>query len=437
VSVQTKQFILIILDGAGDVERIDGRSPLEVARTTGLDFLAREGISGLMQTLYEDLPKESIVAQLGMLGWDPHRYYPHGRSSFELLAARGQQLDEGDIAFRANLVRMQGNRLESYNAGLIPSEQAIPLVDRINEAMAGEFPDFGLYHNSDFRNSLVVRAAGIDPRQLRCPEPHEHEGCEFDLSRLIQIRDPLAAPLAERCNLYLSRVKDLFPADSEANMLWPWSPSIAARLPSFVENTGFSGRVAVVGFMDFLQGISLAGGMEFFKLGNGRPDTDYVGKGMKILELLLAGYELVVCHVNGPDEAAHMGQLDLKIKSIEEIDEHIVQPVLGYFLSYPERLGAVMALPDHYTNSSPEWRRSTRSHAHSLHPVPIALWNGRDRDHARFYGEDEAAAHGTYTEPVSHMALLSLLGLSIPRSADEPLSTKLASPLGGEGPFLT
>lgn len=425
-----RQFVLIVLDGAGDVERVYGRSPLGIARTPGLDFLAREGVSGLMQTLYEDLPKESIVAQLGMLGWEPHRYYPHGRSSFELLAARGKHLEEGDIAFRANLVRMQGDRLESYNAGLIQTELAVPLVDRINEAMTGEFPDFALYHNSDFRNSLVVRGAGIDPRQLICPEPHEHEGCEFDLSRLIQYRDPMAAPLAERCNLYLSRVRHLFPADSAANMLWPWSPSIAARLPPFAENTGFPGRAAVIGFMDFLEGIALAGGMEFFKLGNGRVDTDYEGKGLKTLELLLSGYEFVFCHVNAPDEAAHMGQLDLKIQSIEEIDRNIVQPVLGYFLSHPERLGGVMALPDHYTNSSPEWRRNTRSQAHSLHPVPIALWNGRDRDAARYYGEDEAAAHGTYTEPVNHLALLSLLGLSTSRISDNPLQR-------GDIPFLT
>jgi 2,3-bisphosphoglycerate-independent phosphoglycerate mutase len=410
MNFETKQFVLIILDGAGDVERIQGRSPLEIARTSGLDFLAREGVSGLMQTLYEDLPKESIVAQLGMLGWDPHQYYPHGRSSFELLATRGQFLNDGDLAFRANLVQMEDVRLMSYNAGLIPTERAVPLVERLNELTAEEFSDFHLYHNSDFRSSLVVRGAGVDPRHLICPEPHENEGVAFDLSRLVQARHSDAEPLAGRCNQYLSRIREVFPEDGKANMLWPWSPSIAARLPSFAEHNGFTGRVAVVGFMDFLQGICRAGGLEFHKLGNGRVDTDYEGKGKKTLELLAAGCELLVCHVNAPDEASHMGQVDLKIQSIEAIDEQIVSPVVDYFQSYPERLGAVMALPDHYTNNSPEWRRSTRSQAHSAHPVPIALWNGRDRDSTRFYGEDEAA-WGRYAEPVSHLNLLSLMGL--------------------------
>jgi Predicted phosphoglycerate mutase, AP superfamily len=125
-----------------------------------------------------------------------------------------------------------------------------------------------------------------------------------------------------------------------------------------------------------------------------------------------------------------MGQRDLKVQSIEEIDKHIVQPIVSYFLRYPERLGAVMALPDHYTNSSPEWRLSTRSKAHSLHPVPIALWNGRDKDQTCFYGEDEAA-RGTYSEPVSHLALLSLLGLSISSAPDESISTNTPALLDG------
>ena len=119
-----QQFVLVIPDGAADTYRDNGRSPFALADIRYMDQLAREGVCGLVQTLYDDLPKESIVAQMGMLCWDPHLYYPRGRASCELLALEGVQLNEGDIAFRANLVRMEGNVLASYNADYIYSAPA-------------------------------------------------------------------------------------------------------------------------------------------------------------------------------------------------------------------------------------------------------------------------------------------------------------------------
>src|SRR4026208_2270620 len=110
-----KKYVLVIPDGAGDLHRLEGRWQFARARTDYADFIAREGVSGLMKTLYEDLPKESLVAQLGMLGWDPREYYPCGRASCELLALEDSYLQDDDLAFRANLVRMEGDILASYN----------------------------------------------------------------------------------------------------------------------------------------------------------------------------------------------------------------------------------------------------------------------------------------------------------------------------------
>src|SRR4051794_36182979 len=105
-----KKFLLVIPDGAGDVDQLAGRSPLAAADIPRWDWLASEGVCGLMQTLYEDLPRGSIVAQLGMLGWDPYLYSRHGRAVWELLALTDVQLGSGDLVFRANLVQMIGRR---------------------------------------------------------------------------------------------------------------------------------------------------------------------------------------------------------------------------------------------------------------------------------------------------------------------------------------
>jgi len=406
-----KKYVLIIPDGAGDSYRLFGRSPLAVARTPYMDFLAREGACGLMQTLYDDLPKESIVAQLGMLGWDPHRHYPHGRASCELLALEDVSLNEEDLAFRANMVCMRDRTLISYSADCIPTHQSRPLVQLINKEMRREFADFELYHNADFRNTLVVRAAGVSPLALRCPEPHENHGRVFDVTRLIEGTDAPSCRLAKRLNRYLEGVARVLEGKA-ANMLFPWSPSVVLKLTPFRENVGFEDRVAIVGCMDFLHGIAKAGKLEFFKLGNGQPDTDYGAKGAKTVELLAAGYSFVICHINGPDEAAHMGQVQLKIESLERIDEFIVGPIVKYFQDHADELGGVMIVPDHYTNYVTNVEEKKRMDVHSADPVPFALWNGRERDATRYYSEDDVLV-GQYASPtISHLDLLQLLGVA-------------------------
>jgi 2,3-bisphosphoglycerate-independent phosphoglycerate mutase len=402
-----KKYVLVIPDGAADTYRSSGKSPLGLAQTQYLDFIAREGVTGLMQTLYSDLPKESLVAQLGMLGWDPHLYYPGGRASAELLALDNIHMEDGDLAFRANFVRMESEVLASYNADYITSEQSRPLVQRINEALSTDFPDFELYHNCDFRNCLVVRGIGVRPEDLHCPEPHESHGLTFDVECLISGKDEAKT---RRINQYLSRAAKLL-QPGPANMIFPWSPSRRLRLIDFKENADFGGKTAIVGCMDFLHGISKAGGLEFFRVGNGRPDTDYEGKGARVIELLLQGYEFVVCHINAPDEASHMGDLALKIRSLELVDHYVLRPVVEYFQAHSEELGGVMIAPDHYSNHAAVYTSQKRIASHSDHPVPFAIWNQRERDSVQAFSEDDVLAGKYGQAPVNHLELLRMLGI--------------------------
>jgi len=404
-----KKYVLIIPDGAGDVQRHQGLTPMAEADTPWSDWIASQGVSGLMQTLYPDLPRGSIVAQLGMLGWDPYEFSCLGRSAWELLALEDIDLAPSDLVFRANLVRMEGRRLTSYNAGFIESGEARRLVDRIRREAGPHFPGLELFHSSDFRNSLVARAAALSPALFDCPEPHENEGVEFELSRLVVGRDPASRLLAHRVNRYLVHAADLLRGE-RADALFAWSPSLPLSLARFSENTGFTGRAAIVGCVDFLQGIARAAGIDFFRTGNGRPQTDYAGKGAKTLELLKQGYSFVYCHVNGPDEAAHMRERALKIYCLEQIDFHIVRPVIEYFDQRPEELGGVMLAPDHYTNLLTD--DSRRVDSHSLHPVPFALWNGIERDEVTAFHEDEARAGKYGASPIHHLELLNLLGVA-------------------------
>lgn len=402
-----KNYVLIVPDGAGDVARIGGKSPLELARIPNMDMITRLGVAGLMQTLYDDLPKGSIVAQLGMLGYDPYVYYPHGRASCEALAVN-VDLEAGDIAFRANLAYMKGDVLDSYNAGYIKSEIATFLISYVQDKLAEEFPDFELYHNSDFRNTLILRRANVDPRSLICPEPHENMGNEFKISHLVQSRDKISEKVAKRINLYLVAVRKLL-SKEPANAIFPWSASTALELPAFNKINHFSGRGALIGHMDFLHGIARAAGLDSYNLGNGNWDTCYAAKGQKLIELLTDGYDFIYCHINAPDEASHMGDLERKVYSIEQIDQHILAPTIEYFQTYPEKLGGVIVATDHYTNHFPRKDDVYRSETHSMHPVPFAIWNVHKGDEAISYSE-EGVTKGKYGgSPISHLDLLKLL----------------------------
>ena len=422
-----EQFILVIPDGAGDIHRIEGRSPLAEASIPNWDRLAAEGVCGLMQTLYDDLPRGSIVAQLGMLGWNPYFYSGHGRAAWELLALSDVELSPDDLVLRANLVQMRERRLISYNAGFILTEAAKLLVERVNAVLGPEFPEIELHHNCDFRNSLVLRNAGIDPALLVCPEPHDHEGTEFDIVRLIAGRDSGSEAVAARLNRYLVRAAKVL-ADEPANMIFPWSASRSITLPAFRENTGFKGRSAIVGCMDFLKGIAKAGGIDFFKVGNGRPDTDYAAKGAKVLELLDEGYSFVVCHINSPDEAAHMHDREMKIQCIEAIDRHVLGPIAEYLRSHREKIGGLMVAPDHYTNLL---LGPVRADAHSLHPVPFVIWNGRDCDGVSRFDEDSVREGRFGASPVNHLDLLQILGVV---RRGEYLAARCRGQRSGESP---
>lgn len=404
-----KKYVLIIPDGAADLHRDrDGKSPLEKARTPAMDSLSRLGVCGRLQTLSESLARGSLVACLGLLGWNPHEFHPRGRASAEVLGTHGIALEPGDLAFRMNLVRLDGGVLTSYNGDYVKSSHAAPLIEKIIGELGGDFPDFELFHNSDFRNTLVVREAHICPDDLACIEPHENEGIRVDLERLVTGNTPSGRYFADRLNNYLVRVASIL-GPRCPNALFPWSASRAFQLPSFASHTGFSHKVGVVGAMDFLHGIAIAGGMDFFHEGSGRPDTNFEAKGSRVLELLWSDYGLIVCHINAPDEASHMSDLALKIRSLEAIDEFVVQPVLEYFETHSEELGAVAVLPDHYTNVCPSVNGDTRTDAHSLHPVPFALWDGENKDRVSEFSE-ESAERGRYgRQPIPSFDFMRLL----------------------------
>jgi 2,3-bisphosphoglycerate-independent phosphoglycerate mutase len=118
-------------------------------------------------------------------------------------------------------------------------------------------------------------------------------------------------------------------------------------------------------------------------------DTNYAAKGKYAVEALGA-FDLVCVHVEAPDEASHEGKAAEKVRAIEQIDEHIVGPLLDALPRY--RDFRILVEPDHRTTLR------TRAHAHG--PVAFAACGaGIEPDTARTYDEPTAATTGLTFDP--------------------------------------
>jgi 2,3-bisphosphoglycerate-independent phosphoglycerate mutase len=176
-----------------------------------------------------------------------------------------------------------------------------------------------------------------------------------------------------------------------ANMAWVWGQGTKPAMPAFFDKYGQRG--AMITAVDLLAGIAQLIGWDRLDVPGvtSYHDTSYVNQGKYTCEAL-DKYDVVCCHVEAPDEASHQGDWKTKVAAIEEIDKHVVGPVLKKLQSFgdaekdPKAQGwRIMVLPDHYTLVS------TRKHDDT--PVPIAMAGAFVHAHRTgTYCEEEANA---------------------------------------------
>jgi 2,3-bisphosphoglycerate-independent phosphoglycerate mutase len=113
------------------------------------------------------------------------------------------------------------------------------------------------------------------------------------------------------------------------------------------------------------------------------PDNDYAAQAEGAIKAL-GDSDLVVVHIEAPDEAAHAGAINDKVKAIEMIDKEVV----GRLRSYRGDL-RILAMPDHPTPIA--------IRTHSPEPVPFLLWGkGFEPNGARVFSEAAAKETGLF-----------------------------------------
>ena len=364
----SKKAVIFLADGMADenLPELGGKTPLEYARTPGMDEIARRGASGTFLTLPEGLPTSSDVANMSVLGFDPESNYP-GRGPIEA-TAQNIPLGEDDIAWRCNLVYVSSDGvLRDYSAGHISPETAAILMQDLQKEFGSDEVTF--YSGVSYRNLLVLHGKKFSSLIDYFKPDSSQDIPTADLpltpkADLPQVHHTIAFlnDLCAKCAAFLAAHPLNRGKEAPANAIWPWSPGKRPALPPF--ETLYEGRKgAVISAVDVIKGIGRCAGMQVDDVpgATGFLDTNYAGKVEAALKAL-ENNDLVYIHVEAIDECSHLGNLQYKLQAIEDFDAKIVVPVLQALKGQDVNFAV---LPDHPV--------PIKLRCHTTTPVPLAV----------------------------------------------------------------
>lgn len=394
------KYVVLLGDGMSDepIEQLGGKTPLEAANTPNMDRLAKAGQIGLAATVPEGFHPGSDVANLSVFGYNPADCYS-GRSPLEA-ASMGVDLAPEDVAFRLNFVWLEPHYgklyMGDFSAGHITTDEATELIKTLQEELGDD--EFTFYPGVSYRHLLVWKN-GRDQLQFTPPHDISSHSVEDHLpkgdgaDKLIHLTTSAQMLLADH-PINNRRVAD---GKLPANSIWLWGHGRKPQMQTYQERFNLSG--AVISAVDLIKGIGVNAGLEVIEVpgATGYIDTNYRGKGEYAIKAL-AEKDFVYVHVEAPDEAAHGGLLDEKIKAIEDFDREVV----GTLLENLDQIGdcRILVMPDHPT---PVAKRT-----HTKDPVPYILYDSRTvaATDTECYSEAEAKRSGNLVPGHQLMPLL-------------------------------
>ncbi|MFH1169797.1 MAG: cofactor-independent phosphoglycerate mutase [Chloroflexota bacterium] len=382
------KYCILIIDGAAGwpLPQRGGRTSLEMAATPNLDALAAGGTLGLAGTVPPGMEPSSACACMSVLGYDPRRYY-RGRAPIEA-RSMGIPVGEGEAVFRCNLVAVRDGRMWSYSSGHIGTDEASQLISALNDSLGSDEVRF--FPGVSYRHIMKLQGR-MDTLDAVCTPPHDIPGkpvAEFlphgpgsELLRELMTRSE--AVLREHPVNRARRER----GDIPATTIWLfWGSGPVPEMPAFRQAFGLD--AAMTSGVDLLRGLADMAGMKVLEIKGvtDGPDNDYAAQASGALAAL-GRHDLVVIHVEAPDEAGHAGDIDGKVEAIRRIDTDVV----GRLRSWRGDALRVLVMPDHPTPIEVQ--------THTGEPVPFLLWGeGFVPGGAKRFTEAEAKRTGLFVE---------------------------------------
>ena len=399
------KHIIILGDGMADlpVERLGGKTLLQYAHKPMMDLLAREGRCGRLVTVPEGFPPGSEVANTAILGYDMNKVY-EGRGPLEA-ASIGYEMADDDFAIRCNIITLDDGKIITHNGGNLETDDARILIDYLNETLAKPINEregcerVKFITGIQYRHLLVIKGGN---KHIVCAPPHDHPNEAWrDLlvkpdtshSTLHTPHSTLLTPqqTADLLNEMILKSQELLAAhpfnlerkkrgERQANSIWPWSGGYRPSMETLMQLYPQVKSGSVISAVDLIRGIGHYAGLKIVEVegATGLANTNYEGKAQAAIEALEHD-DFVFVHVEASDEAGHDGDLELKLKTIEYLDQRLIAPIYNKVKSWDEPV-CIAVLPDHLT--------PVEMRIHVGQPVPFIIWyRGIEPDEVQQYDE--------------------------------------------------
>jgi len=382
------KYCVLIIDGAAGwpLPERGGKTCLELAYTPNLDATAREAFVGLVRTVPPGMEPSSACACMSLLGYDPRVYY-RGRSAIEA-RSMGIPIGDGEVVFRCNLVAVRDGKMWSYSSGHISTEEARALIASLNESLGNE--ELQLCPGVSYRHICKIKGHE-EALSAACTPPHDIPGKPIEEFLPQGPGSELLRDLMENSELVLQNhpvnIERRSRGDIPATMIWLfWGSGRIPDMPSFKEIYGLD--AAITSGVDLLRGLAKMVGMKTLNIPGVTDalDNDYVAQAEGALEALKE-HDMVVLHVEAPDEAGHAGSIKDKIEAIQRVDKDMVR----HIRSWDKDSVRVLVAADHPTPIEVQ--------THVADPVPFMLWGpGFLANGAKRFTEAEARSTGVFVE---------------------------------------
>lgn len=397
------KHIIILGDGMADlpVERLGGKTLLQYAHKPMMDQLAREGRCGRLITVPEGFPPGSEVANTAILGYDLNKVY-EGRGPLEA-ASIGYEMADDDFAIRCNIITLDDGKIITHNGGNLETADGDVLIKHLNEHLAND-PDLVSKYGENrvrfitgiqYRHLLVIRGGN---KHIDCAPPHDHPNEPW---RELLVKPEANAPVeagrmtaqqtADLINELILKSQPLLEAhpfnqarkargERQANSIWPWSGGYRPSMETLMQQFPQIKKGAVISAVDLIRGIGHYAGLDIIEVegATGLANTNYEGKAEAAIKALRQG-DFVFVHVEASDEAGHDGDLELKLRTIEYLDQRLIKPIFDEVQTWEEPV-CFAVLPDHLT--------PVEKRIHVGEPVPFVIWHrGIEPDSVQRYDE--------------------------------------------------
>jgi 2,3-bisphosphoglycerate-independent phosphoglycerate mutase len=344
VKADTK-ILLLVMDGLGGLPGPQGMTELEAAGTPNLDVLAKQGISGLMDTVGRGITPGSGPGHLGIFGYDPLAFLI-GRGALEAVGI-DFDLRRTDVASRFNFCSLdKDGAITDRRAGRISTDINKKLVEKMRQI---SIPGVEIFVETvkEHRGVVIFRKPGLlgnlhdtDPQQLGVP-PLKAETADGGKS----------GEMADIANRWLLQVYETLKNDHPANSILTRGWCNYPEIPTFQEIYGLN--PACIALYPMYRGVAKFAGMHIYREGI----TDFTTE-LDTLYKAWPDHDYFFLHYKHTDSAGEDGDFDRKVACIEEVDR-----ALACVLDLHPDVIAVTG--DHSTPSVYK--------AHSWHPVPVVM----------------------------------------------------------------